>query len=131
MLPLKLGGVPLAKEKQGVDCRRSTTPYKLSTVVCSVFGTEMFENPLTGKHVILMIDNITALSDINNMATCICVRRNSHTKSIWIWCHERNIWFMAVHILRVENVEADQQSKLTQVLSVHLINRSSVIQPVN
>ena len=47
-----------------------------------------------------MIDNITALSDINHMGTSKF--RNALSKAMWLWCRTRHIWLTAVHIPGVE-----------------------------
>ena len=58
-----------------------------------------------------MVDNMTALSDVNHMGTSSSERRNDLAKEIWSWCAPRNIWLTAVHIPGVENVTADKQSR--------------------
>lgn len=82
-----------------------------------------FADPLTGKHVKVMIDNVTALSDINHMGTSKSNIRNALTKSIWLWCCERNIWLTAVHIPGVDNVVADQQSRITNTSTEWSLNQ--------
>jgi hypothetical protein len=70
-----------------------------------------FVNFVTGKHVKVLIDNITALSDINHMGTSKSVARNELVKTIWLWCKEHSVWLTAVHIPGCDNVDADEQSR--------------------
>ena len=65
-----------------------------------------FSSIINGQHVKVMVDNMTALSDVNHMGTS-----QNLAKEIWLWCAQRNIWLTAVHIPGVENVEADKQSR--------------------
>jgi hypothetical protein len=72
-----------------------------------------FANSLAGKHVKVMIDNVTALSDINHMGISKSDLRNALSNSMRLWCRTIHIWLTAVHIHEVENVEADHQSRIT------------------
>jgi hypothetical protein len=90
-----------------------------------------FANSLTGKHIKVMIDNMTALSDINHMGTSKSAARNALAKSVWLWCHERNIWLTAVHIPGVDNVEADQQSRLSNTSAEWSLNHKFFLDAVS
>ena len=83
---------------------------------------QAFSASLMGKHVKVMIDNMTVQTDINHMGTSKSPIRNALTKSVWLWCLERNIWLTAVHIPGVENVEADQQSRLSNTSAEWSLN---------
>jgi hypothetical protein len=82
-----------------------------------------FENSLAGKHVKVIIDNMTALSDINHMGTSKSDLRNALSSSMWLWCRTRHIWLTAVHIHGVENVEADHQSRITNISAEWLLTK--------
>jgi hypothetical protein len=82
-----------------------------------------FANSLAGKHVKVMIDNITALSDINHIGTSKSDLPNALSKSMWLWCCTRHIWLTAVHIPGVENVEADHQSRITNSSAEWSLNK--------
>ena len=70
-----------------------------------------FSSIINGQHVKVMVDNMTALSDVNHMGTSSSEKRNDLAKEIWVWCAQRKIRLTAVHIPGVENVEADKQSR--------------------
>ena len=84
---------------------------------------QAFSASLMGQHVKVMIDNMTAVTDINHMGTSKSPIRNELTKSIWLWCFERDIWLTAVHIPGVENVEADHQSRLSNTSAEWSLNK--------
>jgi hypothetical protein len=82
-----------------------------------------FENSLAGKHVKVIIDNMTSLSDINHMGTSKSDLRNALSNYMWLWCRTRHIWLTAVHIHGVENVEADHQSRITNTSAEWLLTK--------
>ena len=75
---------------------------------------ESFEEQVKQKHVKLMVDNMTALTFLNNMGTCRSWKLNELNKDIWDWCIVRGIWLTAVHIPGVNNSIADRESRLNR-----------------
>ena len=73
---------------------------------------QSFSLVIKGQHVKVMVDNMTALSDLNHMGTSSSEERNDLPKEIWLWCTDQNIWLTAVHFPGMENVEADRQFRL-------------------
>ena len=57
------------------------------------------------------MDNVTAVSYIQNMGGTHSLRCNKLAKSIWKWCIDKNIWLSATHIPGISNVEADKASR--------------------
>ena len=57
------------------------------------------------------------------MGTSKSAMQNELTKSLWLWCLERNIWLTAVHIPGVDNIEADQQSRLSNTSTEWSLNK--------
>ena len=53
---------------------------------------QSFTPQVTGKHVKVMVDNMTALSLINHMGTGKCKDRHQLVKDIWLWCMQHNVW---------------------------------------
>ena len=81
--------------------------------VLAVFlALKSFTPQVSGKHVKIMVDNMTAISDINHMGTTKCTGRNQLVKHLWLWCMEQNVWLTAVHIPGTANSKADQQSRV-------------------
>ena len=52
----------------------------------------------------LMMDNMTALSDVSHIGTSSSEKRNDLDKEIWSWFAQRNIWLTAVHTPGVEKL---------------------------
>ena len=75
---------------------------------------ESFEEEVKQKHVKLMVDNMTALTILNNMGTSRSWKLNELNKDIWDWCIVRGIWLTAVHIPGVNNSIADRESRLNR-----------------
>ena len=65
---------------------------------------------LADTHVLIRIDNTTAVQYINNQGgrkqAC-----NQIARDIWLWCINKNIWLTAAYIPGARNVEADAQSR--------------------
>lgn len=75
---------------------------------------ESFEEQVKQKHVKLMVDNMTALTILNNMGTSRSWKLNELNKDIWDWCIVRGIWLTTVHIPGVNNSIADRESRLNR-----------------
>lgn len=61
-------------------------------------------------HVLLLIDNVTAVSYVNGKGgrkTAL----NDIARELWIWATERKIWLTATHLPGVHNVQADRASR--------------------
>ena len=84
---------------------------------------QSFTPQVTGKHVKVMVDNMTALSDINHMGTGKCKDRHQLVKDIWLWCMEHNVWLTAVHIPGAENIDADLQSRVFNTSTEWTLNK--------
>ena len=49
------------------------------------FALKAFQTQLSGKHILLRIDNMTAVSDIGEICTSHSRQRNQLTHTIWDW----------------------------------------------
>ena len=47
---------------------------------------------LSTKHVLVRIDNMTAVSDLGKMGTSHFKKRNDLTRTLWEWCLDNNMW---------------------------------------
>ena len=65
-------------------------------------------------HVRIMCDNTTAIAGIRKQGSTRTVEINRIARSLWLWALERRIWLSAVHIPGIENVEADEASRVFQ-----------------
>ena len=77
-------------------------------LLAAFFALQCFYSSRTGKHVTTMIDNTSAVSQINNMGTCHSEECNSLVVQIWEFCISHNIpWLTAARIPGSSNVIAD------------------------
>ena len=68
-------------------------------LLTAFFALLCFYSSLPGKHVKRMIDNTSAVSQINNMGTCHSEECNFLVVQIWEFCISHNIpWLTAAHI---------------------------------
>ena len=74
-------------------------------------GLQALYRNLKDCHILLQLDNTTAVSYIKNMGGTHSLICNSLAKEIWIWAMTRNIWLSATHIAGVLNVEADKAGR--------------------
>ena len=73
-------------------------------------GLECFEK-IRQQHVKLMVDNMTAVTILNNMGTSHSWELNELNKEIWSWCIHRGIWLTLAHIPGKTNIVADRESR--------------------
>lgn len=66
---------------------------------------------LRSVHIRVLTDNTTAVAYVNSLGgkKRLC---NEITKTIWLWCKDRDIWLSAAHLPGSLNVKADRQSRL-------------------
>ena len=70
-----------------------------------------FCSKLNNVHVLVRIDNTTAVSYIKNMGGIKSRSCDHLAKHIWQWCMKRQIWLSAAHLPGRENVIADTKSR--------------------
>lgn len=78
-------------------------------------GLKCFANDLKNKEILLRIDNMTAIAYINKMGGVQYEHLNEITRQIWQWCEERQIFIFASYIKSKDNVEADRESRCTNI----------------
>ena len=80
-------------------------------LLAAEFTLKCFCKEFKNCHVLIQIDNSTAVAYLNNLGgkryQC-----NLITRRIWQWCSSKNIWLSAAFIPGVSNLEADYQSRL-------------------
>ena len=66
---------------------------------------------VTGVHILLQMDNVTAVSYVRNMVGTHSMLLNNIARGIWFWCMERSILLTVTHIAGIKNVVADTASR--------------------
>ena len=71
---------------------------------------KMFAKNVHDKHILLRLDNSTAVCLINKMGTCKSKTLMSLCINLFEWCRSRNLWISATYIPSKQN-EADEASR--------------------
>ena len=75
------------------------------------YALRSYKKELSGKHVLLRIDNTTAVSYINLMGGTHSTRCNEIARSVWRHAIDNNIHLSAAHIAGTDNTDADYASR--------------------
>ena len=74
-------------------------------------GLKSFCTEMRNVHILVRVDNITAVTYLNNMGGVRSQDCNLMATKIWRWCIHRNIWLTASYLPGKLNTEADQKSR--------------------
>ena len=74
-------------------------------------GLKSFCSHMRDTHILLRLDNTTAVAYINNMGGTKSLPCNKVALEIWGWCSKRNIWVSAAHLPGSQNTAADALSR--------------------
>lgn len=109
--------VKKAEEEYSIKIGGHWTPEEASNhinyleMLAVLFSLKAFHKELTGKHVLVRIDNMTAVSDLGEMGTSHSKNPNNLTSTLWEWCLDNNMWLTTSHIPGKENTLADAESR--------------------
>ena len=84
-------------------------------LLAAFFALQCFAGNLRDCNILLRIDNTTAIAYINKMGGIQFPNLNAVAWNIWRWCEDRNIWIFASYISSKDNVEADRESRVTNI----------------
>ena len=76
----------------------------------AMFPIQAFGGNMTTTHAKLKSDNSTTVTYINNLGGTK-LECNAITRSIWLWCYDRNIWVTAAHLPGKLNAVADCENR--------------------
>ena len=93
-------------------------------LLAAMFALQSFCSDMKETHIRLLMDNMTAVAHINQMGGSHSFHCNEITRTIWLWCMDRNIWLSAAHIPGVCNVEADRESRIFHDSTEWMLNSS-------
>ena len=96
----------------GVVSRGGNSPYKLPIELLAAFlAIKAFGKTWQNITVLLRLDNVTAVSYINQKGGTVSKALCELAISIWAWCSERNVTLEAEHLPGQQNSQADQESR--------------------
>ena len=74
-------------------------------------GLQSLYKDETNVHILIQLDNVTAVAFINNMGGTCSLACNKVAREIWLWCIPKNIWLSATHIPGIQNEAADRLNR--------------------
>lgn len=77
----------------------------------ALYGLQSFPTKLHNCHILLKIDNKTAIAIINKMGSIKYPKLNKISRELWQWCQQRHIFVFASYINTLENFVADKNSR--------------------
>ena len=93
-------------------------PHKLSRVASSNAGSKTFLKYQENKHVLLLLDNTSAVAYINNLGETVSTQATKLARELWMWCLECQIHLIA------DNVRTDTESRQMKDRSDWMLNPS-------
>ena len=75
------------------------------------FALQAFGERLNNKLLKMLCDNSTAVTYINAMGGIRSPSCNQIAYDLWDWCVDNNTWLTVTHIARMEDTEADKESR--------------------
>ncbi len=92
-------------------------------LLAAFFALKSFCKDKRDIHILLRLDNTTAVAYIQNMGGIKSIECNKLAKSLWNWCIARNIWVTAAHLPGILNTTADRSSRKFQEETEWMLNR--------
>ena len=83
--------------------------------MAAFFALKSFASSLEHCEILLRLDNSTAISYVNKMGGTHVRGLNEIARKIWEWCAQKNILLYASYIPSKENIEADRESRVTNI----------------
>ena len=62
--------------------------------------------------ILLRMDNMSAVTYVNKLGGTVSQNLTAITKSLWLWCLQKDISFIAEHLPGVQNAIADEESRV-------------------
>jgi hypothetical protein len=106
--------VPIDGTKSGARWAQEHVHFHINVLelIAIEFALYSYCNDMADLHVRIMSDNTTAIAAINKQGSTKALECNTVARRIWHWALPRKIWLSAAHIPGVQNVEADDASRV-------------------
>ena len=88
-----------------------------------LLGLKSLCKDIENSHILLKIDNTSAVASINKMGSIRSIEMDSIVHEIWAWAKSRDNWLTATHIPGKLNVDADRESRETETRTEWMLNR--------
>ena len=88
-----------------------------------LFGLMSLCGSLNATHILVKVDNTSAVAAINKMGSTRSTQMDSEVHNIWNWASSKNIWLTATHIPGIQNYIADAESRKNETHTEWMLNR--------
>ncbi|XP_011883838.1 PREDICTED: uncharacterized protein LOC105570987 [Vollenhovia emeryi] len=89
------------------------------------YALKCFVSSESSKHILLRVDNTTAIAYINKMGSIQFPKLAALAKVIWQWCEVRNLHLLASYISSEDNYIADAESRVISTETEWELNASA------
>ena len=93
-------------------------------LLAAMLAVKTFLKNQENKHVLLLLDNTTAVAYVNNLGGTVSAQATKLARELWMWCLERQIHLTAQHLPGKDNVRADTESRQMKDRSDWMLNPS-------
>ena len=90
-----------------------------------LFGLQTLCNSVTSSHILVQVDNTSAVSAINKMGSIRSLEMDREVHKIWEWAQFNDNWVTATHIPGILNTEADKESRQQETRTEWMLNKTS------
>ena len=110
-LPLRMGSNQRNQRTGGPWSNREKQQHiNCLELLAAMLALQTFTKNLNDVSILLRLDNSTAVAYINNKGGTVLKELILLTRSLWVWCLERNIKIVAQHLSGSSNKIADEDS---------------------
>ena len=92
-------------------------------LMAALFGIRALCRHVFDKHILLKVDNTSAVSAINKMGSTRSLPMDKIVHLIWEWAISRNNWITVTHIPGILNIEADKKSREAETRTEWMLNK--------
>nr|CAH7752434.1 unnamed protein product [Callosobruchus chinensis] len=93
----------------------------------ALYSLKSFAKGLNNCHLLLNIDNKSAISIINKMGSIKYKKLNLVARKLWQWCEKRQIFVFATYINTTENTVADKHSRIKNIDTEYCLSYDAFI----
>ena len=122
-IPHQLGSSMPGDADRGTMVPAGEVPHiNCLELLAATLAVKTFLKGQAGKRVLLLPNNQTAVTYINNLGGTVSAQATTMARELWMWCLQRDILLTAQHLPGVENVRADTESRVMRDRSDSMLN---------
>lgn len=119
-------GAKCGIEKCGGQFSPQECKFHINTLElkAALFGLQSLCKNVRQAHILVLIDNTSAVASINKMGSLASIDMDDVVHSIWNWTLNNKNWLTASHIPGVLNTDADKESREQESRTEWMLNKS-------